>query len=76
MTIKVLGPGCPKCKQLYETVLKVAEEKGLSVDVEKVTEIKDIMSYGVMSTPALVVDGEVKCSGRAPKAKEIGTWLT
>ncbi len=62
--IKVLGIGCQKCKNLAEAAEKAAAELGIDYSLEKVTDITDIMAYGVMLTPALVVDGEVKSSGR------------
>jgi small redox-active disulfide protein 2 len=71
MEIKVLGSGCPKCKKLEANTLEALKEMGKEGNVEKVTDIEKIMSYGVMSTPALVVDGEVKVYGKVPKVKEI-----
>ena len=62
--IKVLGMGCPKCEKLAEAAEKAAVELGIDYRLEKVTDINDIMAYGVMLTPALVVDGEVISSGR------------
>lgn len=64
MIIKVLGSGCSKCKKLEENVLKAVKESGQEVQVEKVTDLQTIMKYGVMSTPALVVDEVVKSTGR------------
>ncbi|MEW6573647.1 MAG: thioredoxin family protein [Bacillota bacterium] len=74
--IKVLGPGCPKCRALEEEVRKVVAELGLAVKVEKVSDVGEIIKYGVVLTPALVVDGEVKVSGRVPSREEIKRWLT
>ncbi|BCS51908.1 thioredoxin family protein [Geobacter sp. SVR] len=71
MKIEVLGTGCSKCKTLYENVKKAVEESGKTADVVKVEEISKIMSYGVMSTPALVVDGQVKFSGKVASVAEI-----
>lgn len=62
--IKVLGPGCPKCNQLAANVKEAADQLGLDYELEKVTEIKEIMSHGIMLTPGLVVDGQVKSSGK------------
>lgn len=76
MKVQVLGTGCPKCKKLYAEAEKAVASSGVAAELEKVEKIDDIMSYGVMMTPALVVDGEVKCSGRVPGAAEIATWLT
>lgn len=63
--IRVLGPGCAKCNKLFENVERAVSELGLECDVEKITDINAITQYRVMSTPALVVDGVVKSSGRA-----------
>jgi len=76
MKIKVLGTGCAKCKLLYTEAQKALTASGVAAELEKVEKIDDIMGYGVMMTPALVVDGEVKSSGRIPPAKEIATWIT
>jgi small redox-active disulfide protein 2 len=75
MKIKVLGTGCPKCKKLYAEAEKAIAESGASVELEKVEKIDDIMNYGVMMTPALVIDGEVKASGRISPASEIVSWI-
>ena len=76
MNVKVLGTGCPKCKKLYAEAEKALAQSGVAATLEKVEKIDEIMKFGVMVTPALVVDGEVKCSGRIPPAAEITTWLT
>ncbi len=76
MKVKVLGPGCAKCKKLYAEAEKAIAQAGMQASLEKVEKIDEIMKFGVMVTPALVVDGEVKCSGRIPAATEITTWLT
>lgn len=73
--IEVLGPGCKKCRKLAETVQQAAEELGLSFELEKVSDINRILSYGVMLTPALVVDGQVKVSGRVPDLAEVKAML-
>lgn len=71
MEIKVLGTGCAKCKQLEKTVRAAVDELGLDASVEKVTELSDIMAYGLMSTPGLVIDGQVRLAGRVPKLEEV-----
>ncbi|MGI6554623.1 MAG: thioredoxin family protein [Bacillota bacterium] len=71
MEIKVLGTGCPKCNALEKNVRGALKEMGKEAKVEKVTKIQKIMEYGVMLTPALVVDGVVKVSGRVPNKAEI-----
>ncbi|MBU2637008.1 MAG: TM0996/MTH895 family glutaredoxin-like protein [Bacteroidetes bacterium] len=69
--IQILGPGCPKCKKLTELTEQAAKSLNLQYELEKVTDIKEIISYGVMMTPALVVNGEVKVSGKVPSVEEI-----
>ncbi|MCK4872508.1 MAG: TM0996/MTH895 family glutaredoxin-like protein [Phycisphaerales bacterium] len=69
--IKILGTGCPKCRQLAENAAAAADQLGLSCEIEKVTDINRIMQYGVMMTPGLVVDGTVKSSGKVPGVEEL-----
>jgi small redox-active disulfide protein 2 len=76
MEIKVLGSGCLKCKALEKVIRDVVEENGLQADITKVEDIMDIMAYGVMVTPAMVVDGKVMVKGRVPSSKEILDILT
>lgn len=75
MKIKVLGSGCAKCKKLEANAREAINQLGIEASIEKVEDIKEIMSYGVMSTPALVVDDEVKSTGKVLKAKEIAELL-
>lgn len=75
MKIEVLGTGCAKCKALYENVRKALEESGTSAELVKVEDIPSIMKYGVMSTPALVIDGQVKFSGKTSSVAEIAGLL-
>ena len=75
MKIEILGTGCPKCKQLEANARKALEETGKKADIIKVTEIDKIIAYGVMSTPAIVVDGDVKAYGKIPTPEEIKKWL-
>ena len=75
MIIKILGTGCSKCKKLEENVKEAVKELGIEATVEKVLDIKDIMAYGVMSTPALVVDEQVKVMGRVPSVEDIKKYL-
>ncbi|MBL7069248.1 MAG: TM0996/MTH895 family glutaredoxin-like protein [Candidatus Omnitrophica bacterium] len=75
MKIEVLGMGCPKCKMLYDNAKKAVEEKGVQAEVIKVENMDKMTEYGVMMTPALVVDGEVKSSGKIPSSEEIKKWL-
>jgi len=76
MDIKVLGPGCPKCKQTETNVLEAVAETGADAQVEKVTDTMKIAGYGVFGTPAVVVDGEVKCVGKIPTKEEIKGWIS
>ena len=73
--IKVLGSGCATCKQLESVVREVVAASGIDATVEKVEDIQQIMAYNVLSTPVLVVDEEVKCSGRIPSREELKTLL-
>ncbi len=73
--IRILGTGCAKCTQLYELTNEVASEAGLDCDIAKVTDIQEIVAYGVMITPALVVDSEVKVSGSVPSKEQILEWI-
>jgi len=76
MTIKILGSGCPNCQKLEANAKKAVEELGLkNVQIEHVYEIDKIIEYGVMSTPAIVIDEEVKAAGRIPDVEEIKIWL-
>lgn len=76
MDVKILGSGCAKCQRLEQLTREVAGELGVEVDIEHVRDIAKIMEFAVLSTPALVVDGEVRVSGRMPSKDEIGRWLS
>ncbi len=69
--IQILGTGCPKCRKLEETVRAAASELGLDCAIEKVTEITEIIKFGVMTTPGLVVDGELKTAGKVPPLEKV-----
>jgi len=73
--IKILGTGCPKCEKLTANAVEAAESLGIAYELEKVSQVNQIMAYGVMMTPALVVDGEVKVVGKVPPAEEIAAML-
>ncbi len=75
MEIKVLGPGCPKCQQTEKVVREAVAASGVDAQVEKITDIMKIMTYGVMGTPAVVVDGQVKSTGKIPKKEEVIKWI-
>jgi len=76
MEIKVLGPGCPKCKQTEQRIREVLAEAGVAANVEKVTDIMEIAGYGVLGTPAVIIDSQVKSVGKIPSTKEIKSWIT
>jgi len=73
--VKILGTGCAKCNQLADVVKAVIVSEGIEAEVEKVEDMQKIMAYNVLSTPALVVDGEVRCKGRVPSASELKELL-
>jgi small redox-active disulfide protein 2 len=76
MKIEVLGSGCKKCHDLEQQTIGVLAEADIAAEVEHVTDLKRIMAYGVLSTPALVINGEVKSAGRMPSNAEIKGWIT
>ncbi len=73
--IKILGMGCSKCKKLTKLAEEAVSELGVSAKVVKVTDIDEIMDYGAMVTPALVIEGEVKVAGKIPSKEEIKKWI-
>ena len=75
MEIKVLGTGCAKCKSLYAEAEKAVAQSGVPAALLKVEDIEKILAYGVMQTPALVIDEKIKSMGRVPAAAEIAAWL-
>ena len=75
MKIEILGVGCAKCHKLEEIVREVATKEGINADISKVEDFKKIMNYGVMTTPALVIDGEVKIAGKIPSIDQIKGWI-
>ena len=75
MKIEILGTGCPKCKKLAELTEEAVNELGMSAEIIKVTDIHKIIDYGVMVTPALVIDGDVKVAGKIPSKEEIAKWI-
>ena len=74
--IQVLGTGCPKCKKLAENTEAAAKELGIEYEIEKVTDINKIMEFGVMMTPALAVDGQVKVVGKVPNMDQIKSYIS
>lgn len=75
MDIKILGPGCPRCEDLIKRTINVLAELNIAANVEKVADIKQMMTYGILATPALVINGKVKCAGRIPRPEEIKNWI-
>ena len=75
LVVKVLGPGCPNCKKVEETARRAASSLGMDAQVEKVTDYEQIMAYPILSTPGLVINERLVCSGRIPAEAEVITWL-
>jgi small redox-active disulfide protein 2 len=75
VNIKILGPGCANCKALEKRTLKAVDLSGVDADVEKVTDYAAFASYGIMSTPALIIDEQVAVAGRVPKVQELQSLL-
>lgn len=76
MNIKVLGPGCARCHQLEQTVKDVVKELSIDADIKYVKDIKKIMEYPILTTPGLVIDEKLVCSGRVPSKAEVSTFIT
>jgi len=76
MDIKILGPGCPKCEQVKNVVMEAIKETGTEANVEKITDTMQIASYGLLGTPAIVVDGKVKSVGKIPTKDQVKEWLS
>ena len=76
MEIKILGPGCAKCNKTEKLVREVIEETGIDASVEKVSDMMQTASYGVFGTPSVIIDNEVKRTGKVPKKNDIKAWLT
>jgi small redox-active disulfide protein 2 len=75
MQIKVLGPGCARCEEVYKRTIEVLQEMNLACEVEKVKDIKQIMEYRILATPGLIVNGKVKCAGKIPAKSQIKKWV-
>jgi small redox-active disulfide protein 2 len=75
MEIRILGTGCPKCKEVEKRTMNILAEMNIGADVQKVTDIKKIAEYGVMGTPGLVINGKVKAQGRIPSKDDIKKWV-
>lgn len=75
LTVKVLGPGCANCKRLEQMTRRAVEALGVDAEIKKVTDYGEIMGYGVMATPGLVINDRVVVNGRLPSPDEVSTWL-
>ena len=75
MNILVLGPGCLKCTEAEKIVKAALQEAGVEASVEKITDFQEIAKLGVFSTPAVVIDGEIKCVGKVPAKNEVTDWI-
>ena len=75
MEIRILGPGCPRCQEVEKRTIDILSELNIAADVQKITDMKKIMKYGIMATPGLVLNGKVVCSGRIPSKAEIKNWI-
>ena len=76
MKIKILGPGCARCSQMKQTTKEVIKELGIEAEVEEVKDINKIMDYPILTTPGLVIDEKLVCSGRVPNKAEVTTLIT
>ena len=76
MRIKILGPGCVRCHQVEQTAREVVKELGINATIEEIKDIKKIMEYPILTTPGLVVDEELVCSGRVPNKAEVTQFIT
>ena len=76
MRIKILGPGCARCHQVEQTTKEVVRELGIDATIDEVKDIKKIMEYPILTTPGLVIDEELVCSGRVPTKAEVTTFIT
>ena len=75
MEIRILGPGCPRCREVEKRTFNALSDLNVGANVQKVTDIKKISAYKVFATPAMVINGKVKASGRIPSAEEIKNWI-
>lgn len=75
MQIKILGPGCPRCEEVYKRTNEVLQEMSLTAEVEKVKDIQKIMEFKILATPGLIVNGKIKCTGKIPAKSQIKQWI-
>lgn len=76
MQIKVCGPGCASCEKAHKAVAAAVAARGIAAEIIKVQDFQEIARLGVFSTPAIVIDGQVKCTGRVPKQSEVEAWVS
>ena len=76
LTIKVLGPGCARCKQMEKLTNEVIRELAIDAEIEEIKDVKKIMEYPILTTPGLVIDEKLVCSGRVPSKAEVTTFIT
>ncbi len=75
MEIKILGPGCAKCAEAQKVMQAAVDAAGVSATIEKISDFQKIAGYGVFSTPAVVIDGKIRCVGKVPAKEEAASWL-
>lgn len=75
MEIRVLGPGCPRCEEVFKRTIDVCAALNIAADLQKVTDLKQIAEFRIFATPGLVINGKVKCSGKIPSKDEIRRWI-
>ena len=75
MKIEILGTGCPKCQELEQLARKAVNEKGINAEIVKIDKMEDIIEFGIMTTPAIVINGEIKAAGRIVTIDEIKAWI-
>lgn len=75
MRIEVLGVGCPKCQKTYERVEEAVQKTGVAAEVVKVKDITEMAKFGIVGTPAVAIDGEVKAAGKVPSTDQIASWI-
>jgi small redox-active disulfide protein 2 len=75
LEVKILGPGCPNCEKLEQMVYKVMADSNIAGEVEHVRDMAEIANYGILPTPALVINGQIKASGRLPRESQLRKWL-
>ncbi|MCJ7603007.1 MAG: thioredoxin family protein [Desulfobulbaceae bacterium] len=76
MEIKVCGPGCPKCHEAERVVNEALAEAGIGATVQKISDFSEIAKLGVFTTPAVVIDGKIRCTGKVPSKKDVLSWLS